>query len=223
MTQTTTQLMTRENYLHALLLAAVLVATTTSHAATPLKLEAKVAGEPGKPKVEGITNLPDGTEVLVSVFRKESRYSAGDKTTVAGGRFSTGPYSDQGASLKPGKYDLSITAPLYEVQPVAVKPLLGKNYANFSGALLVKSPYGTIAEYRTTFMVSGNIDTKADAAASAKRVKEGFEWRRKNCYEITGIAERLTGQMATAVQKKSIIDKCLAEVDEDERKASAKR
>jgi hypothetical protein len=194
----------------------------TANAATLLKLEARVTGEAGKPKIEGDTNLPDGTELIVTIFRKESRFSAGDKITVVGGRYDAGPYSDKGEPLKPGKYTLEVTGPLSAVQPAIVKPLLGENYRNFIGPRVVKGPYGTTLEYRTTFMVAGKVDARTDAAASAQVLREGFEWRRKNCYGTVDSAEKLTGQKATPEQRKRITEKCLAEVDADQRRAAAK-
>ncbi len=58
-----------------------LAASAVAMAATPLKLDLTVTVDERKVSVVGVTNLPDGTELLVSVFRKESRFSAGDKKT----------------------------------------------------------------------------------------------------------------------------------------------
>lgn len=40
-----------------------------------------------KPVIAGTTNLPSGTELMVTLQRKESKYMAQDKVKVKGGSF----------------------------------------------------------------------------------------------------------------------------------------
>ena len=48
------------------------------------------------PLVVGATNLPDGTALIVTLQRKESRYMAQAKTGVTSGAFRAGPFSQEG-------------------------------------------------------------------------------------------------------------------------------
>ncbi|PWB82136.1 MAG: hypothetical protein C3F08_00415 [Candidatus Methylomirabilota bacterium] len=54
-----------------------------------------------KPVVIGTTNLPEGTELMVTVKRSESGYMAQDKTRVSNGGFRVGPFSQGGRSVEP--------------------------------------------------------------------------------------------------------------------------
>jgi hypothetical protein len=54
------------------------------------------------PFVVGHADLPDGTQMRTTVTCGPSGYRAERVSTVRGGRFEAGPFSDAGAPLKPG-------------------------------------------------------------------------------------------------------------------------
>lgn len=87
-------------------------------------LTAKVDGG-DRPVVVGSTNLPDGTELMVTVARKEIGYMAQDKARVSEGKFQAGPFSRRGAGLSPGNYNLEVLTPYAAVQPAAVRAVMG--------------------------------------------------------------------------------------------------
>ena len=59
--------------------AALILFLSCSKIAAALEPTITVDIEPQRPVVKGETNLPDGTELMVTVSRKESSYSAQDQ------------------------------------------------------------------------------------------------------------------------------------------------
>jgi hypothetical protein len=209
------------------LVVGFLAAPAMAMAATPLKLDLTATVDERKVLVVGVTNLPDGTNLLVSVRRKESRFYADDKTKVSDGKFRAGPFSDKKEPLSPGRYMVEVMAPLAAVQPRPVQTTLGKDYSNFTGPLVRKEKYGTIIRRETSVIVAGVVDKKADANVNKARLeqgqKEGWEYRRKNCMTTPDMAARLTGQYLSSQHRQRLIDECLAEVEADRKKELQQR
>jgi len=83
--------------------------------------------------VEGKSNLPDGTELIVAVRRVEPLWNWTDtKVVVSGGRFVAHIESrDSDVSGRPLTYDITVVGPLVDVQPVSVQTALGADYSNY--------------------------------------------------------------------------------------------
>lgn len=96
-----------------LFVVALLVATPAS--ALNVIVKAHVEGDE-KPIVVGSTNLPESTELMITVSRKESDYRAQDKTKVSNGVFRAGPFSRKGSALNPGLYKIEVLSPIAAVQ-----------------------------------------------------------------------------------------------------------
>src|SRR5690348_15544312 len=94
---------------------AVLFLASTHASALTVTMTATVEGEE-KPVIVGKTNLPDGIDLMITVRRKESQYSAQVKTKVKGGTFRAGPFSQGGVSLNPGNYTVEVMTPVAAVQ-----------------------------------------------------------------------------------------------------------
>src|SRR5713101_3452740 len=75
-----------------------------------------VVERPQRPVVNGQTNLPDGTELMISIRRKESNYFAEDQVNVSGGSFRSQKFSERGSDLNPGKYSVEVLMPFPGVQ-----------------------------------------------------------------------------------------------------------
>ena len=181
----------RLGYAMSLLLAlGSLAASAMAMAATPLKLDLNVTVDDRKVSLLGVTNLPDSTELIVSVFRKESRFSADDKTKVSDGKFRAGPFSDKQGPLSPGRYMVVVTAPIAAVQPRSVQAILGNNYSNFTSPLVKKSEFGTVIRRETSAIIVGEVDKKADANANRASLEEGWQSRRSNCKTTPDMAHR---------------------------------
>src|SRR4051812_17251776 len=103
---------------------AMLAAASVVCGAVPLTFITVGNAVDGRPIVEGTTNLPDGTELMVTLSRKSSSYRAQDKFKVRGGQFRSAQFSNRGSPLMPGVYDLEISSPIAAFQPASVRGLL---------------------------------------------------------------------------------------------------
>src|SRR6185503_18110705 len=63
-----------------------------------------------RPRIVGETNLPDKTELLVTVSGKSTNFTAQDKTSVQAGRFQAGPFGSS-TGLHPGQYTVDVVMP----------------------------------------------------------------------------------------------------------------
>lgn len=172
--------------------AAALLLSGVASAATPLVF--LVTGNPagGRPIVEGTTNLPDGTELLLTISRKANGYRGQDKFKVQGGKFKSTQFTNHGAAFIPGKYVLEVVGPLASVQPAPVRAVIGDNYSNFSSPLIKRGSMGTTLRYEAPLVIPGQSNSAADLAARKQAEQDKAAWLRKSCTEIPGIAERLS-------------------------------
>jgi len=108
-----------------------------------------------RPVVSGETNLPDGSAIMVAVARQEMPFSAQAKAVVAGGRFKTEPFSDNGKDLRPGRYDVTITMSMAGEQPATVQSVVGKHGEKLTGKLVKLGPFGVYLEQDLGFTVAG--------------------------------------------------------------------
>lgn len=95
---------------------------TQETATTPASLIFNVSIDinKGKPIVNGKTNLPEGTRLMASLSF-EDNLSAQGETKVKDGSFSFGPFSSKGNPLSAGNYMISISRPLWRLQPESVR------------------------------------------------------------------------------------------------------
>ncbi|MBM7331580.1 hypothetical protein JS562_53195, partial [Agrobacterium sp. S2] len=89
----------------------------------------------GTVTVSAESNLPDGTELGASMFAVGT-FSAQDPAVLRSGVAEFGPFSDKGAALPPGEYDVSVTMPIARNQPDAVKAIIGEHGENLTGPLV---------------------------------------------------------------------------------------
>jgi hypothetical protein len=129
-----------------------------------------------KPKITGETNLPDGTELSISIEGKASNFSGGDKAIVSGGRFRSVSFGPDGG-LKPGQYKANVTMPIPQVQPRHVQGVIGANGENLHGPLVKRGSTGTTVEVEQAFQldesgaIKGGIN-KAQLTVSVGEVRE---------------------------------------------------
>ncbi|EPC02601.1 hypothetical protein L861_09670 [Litchfieldella anticariensis FP35 = DSM 16096] len=102
-------------------------------------------------RVEGQTNLPDETELLIVVERQTSGVRWRIRTSVDGGHFSAEPFGP-GSGLPDGEYSITVSVQPASVQPQSVRAVIGEQGEHLSGPLTSKSRHrGTTAEYSTSF------------------------------------------------------------------------
>jgi len=148
-------------------------------------LEAHTVGDPTRPEVVGITNLPDGASLGVTLSRTQIGFTTDADATVSGGRFHFPPLTKDGGPLPPGSYRLDVSTPMARFQPPDVLALVGNEYSNYTGPRRM-DPYGfghTI-EVETTYKVPGEMSADAVRKEQQRRYAELGQWARKSCAEI---------------------------------------
>jgi hypothetical protein len=131
-----------------------------------VKFVATAQGDAHKPTIVGRTNLPAGTELIVSLEREASAYKAESKSVVGSdGCFTSEPFSQGGEPINPGAYVIDVLMPVTGVQPQSVRAIVGDRGQNIIGPLVKRFAHlGKIAEYKASF-IAGAADTQKDADA----------------------------------------------------------
>jgi hypothetical protein len=126
----------------------------------------------GMPWVLGTTNLPDGSILLVSLSRREAKYSARRTAVVSSQRFTAGPFSQNWAAIPPGDYEIEVVFGIARTQPSAVRDIVGENNEKISGSLVKESSIGTTARLLVKLNLGGpaspELDRKAREENAAK-------------------------------------------------------
>lgn len=118
-----------------------------------VKMDGQLVAQNGGSVVRGTTNLPNGTTLMLSLRQQATKYFAQSKATVADGRFTSEPFSKNGAALAKGDYELDIVMPLASLQPEAVQKVIGKKCELVSGPLVKVSGLGKTVEFSKTVQV----------------------------------------------------------------------
>lgn len=187
-------------------------------ASSAIALEARIAisayrGD--RPLISGTTNLPDGTDLMIEISRRQTNFSAQSKTKVVAGKFQAGPFSQYSSPLNPGTYVVEITMPIAEVQSAAVQVSLGSNGEKLTGSLVRRSVFGgKTVEYRTTINVGGgNANAKADAAAKFQAEENKRAWLSQSCQDICVISPESVGRRGHPSSLKICYEACMKEAN----------
>lgn len=149
--------------------------------ALDVKITAK-SDDTSKPKIFGKTNLPNGTQLLVSVERPSNGYGGDSKTLVINGEFEAGPYGMANGNLPPGTYSVIVTMTDPALQLQHVKDVVGKRGEKLSGNLISRYATGNIgAIYKTTIKIAGTADK-----AKEKIMKDGYKSEMQNNFCTSG-------------------------------------
>lgn len=134
-------------------------------------LDVNVVGrEERKVSVEGITNLPDDTELMVTISNSLG-YRGQESASVLGRRFRAGPFSAHGQPLPEGRYTVDVTMPIPRVQPAAVRSVIGEHGEKLSGKLVHRGRLLTV-ERQDEFFLGDSLANAAEAEkAQLQRIK----------------------------------------------------
>jgi len=191
-------------------LAVCIVAIFTSGVSAALTPTFKATIEtPLRPVVTGQTNLPDGTELMLSISRAQSHFTAATKVKVAKGAFRSEQFSQHGGNLNPGKYKLEITMPSSQVQPAEVRAVIGMNGEKLSGPLVRRGAASMVVEYVTTFQAGSSSSTQADHNARSAEKLNRARWVRKSCEDIVSMRQ----PSRTLADREAAVVQCVREVD----------
>lgn len=97
-----------------------------------------VKASDGKIQVVGETNLPDGMQLMISLRNPNTDYFAQDKVTVNDSRFQSAAFSNRGAALPSGAYEVSISSPLPRLQSSSVRAAIGEDGEGLKGPAVVE-------------------------------------------------------------------------------------
>lgn len=95
----------------------------------------------GRLVVSGSTNLPDGTELLISVSDDTTGFTAQSRTTAKDGGFSGVPLGPK-SGLAPANYTVEVLMPVSTSQPESVQSIIGRDGSNLSGPLVEAFSWG---------------------------------------------------------------------------------
>lgn len=162
-------------------------------------------------RIEGKTNLPSGTELMLSIQR--GPVVGGTKVAVQSGRFSADVYPRQGQPIPSGNYEVEVSTPLVDLQPAPVKAALGPNYGAVTGPLVVDGLFGgKIIEYATKVQIGGRGDPAADKAARQTAYREHEAYARRSCEAHPAEVERMSGTSMSRSERTKSIQRCLGEM-----------
>lgn len=119
----------------------------------------------GMPWILGTTSLPDDSILLVSLSRHEAKYSARRTAVVSSRRFTAGPFSQNGAALPPGDYEIEVVFGIASTQPVSVRNIVGENNEKITGSLVRESSIGITARQVIKLNHGGSASPELDRKA----------------------------------------------------------
>jgi len=105
-----------------------------------LNAEAKTTQD-GRILINGTTNLPNLTNLLISIENKALDFGAQDKVNVSNGHFSAGPLGPT-TGLTDGHYTIEVLMPLPSTQPETVQAIIGKQGQHLTGQLVKDTEWG---------------------------------------------------------------------------------
>lgn len=167
---------------------ALLACTIEKAKALEVAIAATIEGH-GTPIVVGITNLPDGSKLLITLSRRQANYSAQDHATVERGKFSAGPFSARGSALPPGDYEVEVVFPLAHTQPSIVRQMVGEKNEKLEGRLVEKGQFGTTAKRIVRVNIGGAASPEADKKARADEEVAMKKWRLESCEWISRVTK----------------------------------
>lgn len=103
---------------------------------TELTMEVAVNAD-GTVSVTAKSNLPNGTELNASVLA-QGTFMAQDSASLQYGAVEFGPFSNNGAPLPAGTYQVSVTMPIARNQPSSVQATIGEHGEALTGPQVSK-------------------------------------------------------------------------------------
>lgn len=172
------------------------------------------------PVIHGVTNLPSGAELIVSVRRPQSKYFGQDKVTVRDGKFKTERFGSTKGALEAGEYSIEVSMAMASVEPQQVQQVIGDKGQNMSGKWVEKNKmFGSIFTYKTQIHLGGAPNPIADAAAREQAKKDLHAWQINACAEAIDIPNAMvragtaTGRQIVGTERQKHIDACVADAE----------
>lgn len=107
--------------------------STSANNEIDVKIDAKPIFENGKASFDISTNLPDESELMITLSNESIDYVGQCKSKVTNGNAKTEQFSSLENPLEKGKYTLRITTSAAKLQPDLAREKLGEKGENLSG------------------------------------------------------------------------------------------
>lgn len=105
-------------------------------------------------RIIGTTNLPNETELMISLLGNGINYFAQSKATVINGQFHSEWFTSNNSDFAEGRYTVQITTPVEPVQPENVRVMLGHRGRNLTGDIVkFDLVWGNTVEYEKVISV----------------------------------------------------------------------
>jgi hypothetical protein len=173
---------------------------------------------PERPMIIGVTSLPNSTQLMVEIRRKASSYFAQSKATVVDGHFRSDRFSQGGAPLNPGDYQLNVMMPIARTQSPEVRSVIGAEGEKLSGSLVEHGQFGVIVTTKSEFKVGRGADASLDAQARAKAAEDIDKWVIDNCRSLMDLTNALvrsgtlSGKELAGNAQEDRIKRCIADL-----------
>jgi hypothetical protein len=164
-----------------------------------------------KPVILGRTNLPTGTELMVSLRRKESAYFAQEKVTIKNGQFRAGPYVQKGGPLNSGRYLVDVSSPLATLQPAPVRAVIGQKGENLHGSASKGALGERVVAFSQGIEVGGSVSQVKDAKARAQDKKDRHAWWMESCKSKCTLAQGAAAKRKETFDWSQCYLQCLTE------------
>lgn len=140
-------------------------------------------------QLSGKTNLPRGTELMLSV---EERMGGGflgqSKSVVADGGTFTSEAFGPNDGLQDGRYGAEVMMPIPAMQPPSVQAIIGENGQNLTGALVEKGILGVTVSRQAEFVIGAEPDA-AQKARKKEADRATAELKKQLCIYLEQLLE----------------------------------
>lgn len=183
----------------------------------PLQLDIAVTPVANGVRIDGRTNLPTGTLLMLELQRGPA--IGGPQVEVQNGHFSATVIPGNGGPVPPGRYEVRVSTPLGDLQPAHVRDQLGSNYEALTGRWLVRDSLGRMIQYHSSVSIGGPPSAAADRDARRAAGARYDAFSARACDEQPATIERLTGRsMSEGMRRRAVAD-CQREMASGRREA----
>ena len=201
----------------------LLLSVSMAASAVTITISARTDGS-NTPLIYGNTNLPNGTELMVTISRKASSYMAQENITVTDGHFRAGPFSKNNAALhldthsinnaalNPGTYTIEVSSPGAMAQPSSVRMVIGEDGGKMQGPYARRSEfYGKVVQFFTTVQIGSSQSPSMDVASRQQAKKDAQAWWVQSCKHNSLYLKSVATKHGAVFDSEQYYQKCLLE------------
>lgn len=138
-----------------------------------------------RPRIAGDTNLPNGTDLMISIDSGTTRYNASSKAVVQSGHFQSETFSKDNSDLEAEQYTAEVSIPVALFQSPPVRAVIGEKGEHLKGSLVEQGNLGVRVSRKQPFQL------RADGSIVLVENKAGLATAQANAYAILEELRRL--------------------------------